>query len=219
MLKFLARIVPTFRDAPVVLLTGSSAGGLGALLNAPFLMDAYIDLNLGARVFVVNDAGPFFDDPYLDVCLQQRYRDLFDLNATFPADCPNCKGSGGGITKAYIAYLLDKYPDRVLGGLVDSDSDEIMSFFFSEGLYDCSFIDDPVTGLLFYPLDQYAKGLQNLLDVHFRRMSSYIWPGYEHQNFFMTDSGDRFYQTNGLSKTPAQWLATVLSGRMERLGL
>jgi hypothetical protein len=219
MLKFLSRIVPTFKDAPVVLLTGSSAGGLGALLTAPFIMDAYIDLKLGGRVFVVNDAGPFFDDPYLEVCIQQRYRDLFGLNDAFPEDCPKCKGSGGGITAAYLAYLIDKYPDNLLGGLVDSTNDEIMSFFFSEGLDDCSYIDNPLVGIAVYPDDRYAMGLKNLLDVHLKRMSSYIWPGDLHQNFFETDSGDRFYDKNGLDETPAQWLTTVLTGKMERIGM
>jgi hypothetical protein len=219
MLKFLARIIPTFRDAPVVLLSGSSAGGLGALLTAPFLMDAYIDIKLGARVFVLNDAGPFFDDPFLEICLQQRYRDLFGLNDSFPEDCPACKGSGGGITKNYIAYLVDKYPDNLLGGLMDSESDEIMSFFFSEGLDECAYVDNPLLGIVVYPPDRYSMALKNLLDVHMKRMSSYVWPGIEHQNLFMTDWGDRFYEMNGLTKTPAQWLANLLTGKMERLGI
>ncbi len=219
MMKFISRIVATFKDAPVVMLTGSSAGGLGALLNAPYVMDAYIDVGLGARGFVVDDAGPFFDDPYLEVCLQQRYRDLFGLNASFPEDCENCKGQGGGIAKAYLAYLVDKYPDNLLGGLIDSESDEIMSFFFSEGLEECGYVDNPLLGVLVYPEDRYKNGLKNLLDVHMKRMSSYVWPGIEHQNFFTTDSGDRFYEMNGLQKTPAQWLTKLLSGEMERLGL
>jgi hypothetical protein len=219
MLKFLARIVPTFKDAKVVVLTGSSAGGLGALLTAPFIMDAYIDLGTGARGFVVDDAGPFFDDDYLEVCLQKRYRDLFGLNDAFPEDCPDCKGDGGGLTKAYLAYLVDKYPDNLLGGLIDSDADEIMSFFFSEGLEDCSYIDNPIAGVAAYPEDRYKMALQNLLDVHMKRMSSYVWSGTLHQNFFQTDSGDRFYEMNGLQETPAQWLTKLLSGEMERVGL
>jgi hypothetical protein len=219
MLKFLARIIPTFKDASTVIVTGSSAGGLGALLTAPFVVDAYIDLKLGARVFVVDDAGPFFDDPYLEVCLQKRYRDLYGLNDSFPEDCADCKGDGGGITKAYLAYLVDKYPDNLLGGLVDSDSDEIMSFFFSEGLDNCMYINDPISGLLAYPSDRYSMALKNLLDVHMKRMSSYVWSGALHQNFFQTDSGDRFYEMNGLKETPAQWLAKLLTGEMERVGL
>jgi hypothetical protein len=219
MLKFLSRIIPTFKDAPVVVLTGSSAGGLGALLTAPFVVDAYIDLNLGGRVFVVDDAGPFFDDAYLEVCLQKRYRELYGLNDAFPEDCPDCRGEGGGLAAAYIAYLVDKYPDNLLGGLVDSDADEIMSFFFSEGLEDCSYIDNPLVGIVAYPEDRYSMALKNLLDVHMKRMSSYVWSGTLHQNFFMTDSGDRFYEMNGLNETPAQWFTKLLTGEMERVGL
>jgi hypothetical protein len=219
MLKFVSRIVPTFKDAEVVVLTGSSAGGLGALLTAPFIMDAYIDLGTGARGFVVDDAGPFFDDQFLEVCLQKRYRDLFGLNDSFPEDCETCKGDGGGIAGAYLAYLVDKYPDNLLGGLIDSDADEIMSFFFSEGLDDCSYIDNPLVGITVYPEDRYKMALQNLLDVHMKRMSSYVWSGTLHQNFFMTDSGDRFYDMNGLQETPAQWLTKMLNGEMERVGL
>jgi hypothetical protein len=62
-----------------------------------------------------------------------------------------------------------------------------MSFFFSEGLEDCGYIDNPLLGILVYPADRYAAGLKNLLDVHMKRMSSYIWPGDLHQNFFATD--------------------------------
>jgi hypothetical protein len=219
MLKFLARIVPTFDDAQTIVLTGSSAGGLGALLTAPFLMDAYIDLNTGARGFVVDDAGPFFDDQFLEPCLQKRYRDLFGLNDSWPEDCENCKGDSGGIVAAYLGYLIDKYPDNLLGGLIDSDQDEIMSFFFSEGVDDCSYIDNPLIGLAVYPADRYQMALKNLIEVHMQRMSTYVWSGTLHQNFFMTDSGDRFYDTNGLSKTPAEWMTKLLSGEMERVGL
>jgi hypothetical protein len=219
MMKFLARIVPTFKDAPVVLLTGSSAGGIGALMTAPFLMDAYIDLNTGTRGFAVDDAGPIFDDMYLDPCFQQRFRDVFSLNTSFPEDCADCKGTGGGMVKAYLAYLIDKYPDNLLGGLIDSDDDEIMKFFFSEALEGCNYIDNPIIGLTAYPDGQYSAGLKNLLDVHFKRMSSYIWTGTLHQNLFETASGDRFYDKNGLMESPAEWLTKLLSGQMERVGM
>ena len=219
MMKFVARIVPTFAEAQTVLLTGSSAGGIGALLTAPYLMDAYIDLGVGTRMFALDDAGPIFDDAYLEPCFQERFRGTFALNDSFPSDCTACKGTGGGMVKTYLAYLVDKYPDNLLGGLIDSDADEIMSFFFSEALEDCSYIDNPLTGLLVYPPDRYAAGLKDLRDVHMKRMSTYIWAGALHQNLFMTASGDRFYETNGLRKSPAQWLTGLLSGTEEHLGL
>jgi len=219
MMKFIARIVPTFKDAPLVLLTGSSAGGIGALMTAPFLIDAYIDLNAGTRLFAVDDAGPIFDDMYLDPCFQQRFRDVFSLNTSFPEDCTTCQGTGGGMVKAYLAYLIDKYPDNLLGGLIDSDDDEIMKFFFSEALEGWNYIDNPIVGLTAYPDGQYAAGLKNLLDVQFKRMSSYVWSGTLHQNLFQTASGDRFYDKNGLMESPAEWLTKLLGGQMERVGM
>jgi hypothetical protein len=41
----------------------SSAGGFGALLIGTYVLDAFIDQGHGVRGFVLDDAGPFFDDP------------------------------------------------------------------------------------------------------------------------------------------------------------
>jgi hypothetical protein len=220
--KFIGRIVPTWSDAQIVLISGSSAGGIGALLNAPALADSYIDLQKGARIFVVDDAGPFFDDEHLEVCIQKRYRDLYGLDQSLPQDCPACRSeNGGGLVKGYLAYLADKYPDRVLGGLVDSDQDEIMKFFFSEGLENCAYIENPIVGLLAYPADRYPAALKRLVTelVDPSRMSTYIWSGDLHQNLFQTATDDRYYKKNGLDKTVAEWLAGLISGKHERLGV
>ena len=222
MQKFWSRIVPTFSDAPVVLLSGSSAGGIGALLNYTYLADAYIDQGKGARVFVLDDAGPFFDDAQLEVCMQKRYREIYGLDDSFPKDCTGCTSpDGGGLVAGMLSFLADKYPDLVLGGMVDSNQDEIMKFFFSEGLEDCSYIDNPIVGLLAYPEDRYPAGLQHILTdlVPPSRLNTYIWAGDLHQNLFQTATDDRYYQKNGLDKTVAEWVATLLTGQSERIGV
>jgi hypothetical protein len=222
MLKFLERIVPTYKDAKQVLLAGSSAGGIGSLLNYTYFADAFIDQGNGARVFVVNDAGPFFDDQHLEVCMQKWYRDIYALNESLPKDCEGCfNADGGGMTKGVLQYLADKYPEHLLGGVVDSSQDEIMKFFFSEGLDQCAYIDNPLVGLLLYPEDRYPAALDHILNnlVPKERVNSYIWEGDLHQNLFQTATDDRFYQMNGLDKTVAQWLATLLTGKPERIGL
>jgi len=95
-----------------------------------------------------------------------------------------------------------------------------MKFFFSEGQDNCGYIDNPIGGLLAYPEGLYPRALTSLLSlVPTTAMSSYIWSGTLHQNLFMTASGDRFYETNGLDKTPAQWLAGLLAGTPERIGV
>lgn len=220
MQKFLGHIVPTFADAQIVMLAGSSAGGIGALLNATYVADAFIDQGHGARLVLLDDAGPFFEDEYLEVCIQKRYRDIFALDESFPTDCEGCvTADGGGLAKGILNYLMDKYPGESLGGLVDSNEDEIMKFFFSEGQQNCGFIDNPIAGLLVYPAGLYPRALTGLLKlVPPNVMSSYIWEGTLHQNIFQTASGDRFYQTNGLNQTVAQWLTDLLKGQGKRIG-
>jgi len=220
MLKFIARIVPTYKDAETVILAGSSAGGIGAMLNLPYLTDAYIDLKNGASVVMLNDAGPYFDDEHIESCLQKRFRELWGLNDSLPKDCAGCFDSdGGGLAAGVLAYLADKYPD-MRGGLIDSDQDDIMKFFYSEGLEDCSFIENPVMATMVYPSDRYPAALKDLLSEHLgTSISSYIWSGILHQNLFRTTSGDRYFQKNGLDRTVAEWLSSLLSGKVERIGV
>jgi hypothetical protein len=221
MQKFLERIIPTFKDAEIALMAGSSAGGIGTLLNATYFADGFIDQGNGTRVLIVDDAGPFFEDEYLEVCIQKRYRDIFALNDSFPKDCTACfNQDGGGLAKGILSYLLDKYPNQLLGGLIDSNEDEIMKFFFSEGQMNCMFIDNPLGGLAAYPDGLYPKALGSLLSlVPPSAMSSYIWEGTLHQNLFQTASGDRFYDKNGLDKTVAEWLTDLISGDAVRIGI
>ncbi|HKU40557.1 MAG TPA: pectin acetylesterase-family hydrolase, partial [Polyangiales bacterium] len=222
MQKFIGRIVATFKDAELAVISGSSAGGIGALLNATYFGDAFIDQGKGARVLVLDDAGPFFDDQFLEVCIQKRYRDLYNLDESFPKDCTGCRSeNGGGLVKGVLSYLADKYPEGVLGGFVDSDQDEIMKFFFSEGLENCTFVEDPIGGLLAYPADRYPQALTHMLNelVDPKRMSTYVWSGDLHQNLFQTATDDRFYQKNGLDKTVAEWFAGLVEGKHERLGV
>jgi len=219
MLKFVARIVPTFSDAQVVLLTGSSAGGIGALMSCPIFVDGFIDQAKGARVLVVDDAGPVFTDKYLPACLQTKWRQIWNLNDSFPEDCSGCRGNAGDIVGPYLAYLVDKYPDNLLGGLIDSDDDEIMEMFFADGNTNCQPGTAAPWSLWGYTQANYSAGLKDLINNNMKRMSSYIWAGREHQNLFQTASGDRFYKDNGLGKTVAAWLTTMLTGKEEHLGL
>jgi hypothetical protein len=220
MQQFLGRIVPTFADSKIVMLAGSSAGGIGALLNATYVADAFIDQGHGARMVLLDDAGPFFEDEYLEVCIQKRYRDTFGLDESFPKDCEGCvTADGGGLAKGVLNYLLDKYPGERIGGLIDSNEDEIMKFFFSEGQENCGYIDNPIAGLLVYPPGLYPRALTGLLKlVPPNVMSSYIWEGTLHQNVFQTASGDRFYMKNGLNQTVAEWLTDLLAGKGTRIG-
>ncbi len=225
---FVSRIMATFQDTPLALLAGSSAGGLGALMSASLFADSLIDHGTapgGASGFIVDDAGPIFDDEYTPVCLQRRYRELFGLDRTFPADCEGCfNADGGGMVAGYLAHLVDKYPNNLLGGLIDSDNDEIMQLFYSDGYNDC---DPNAYPPITFPLTmtdlawaaRYREGLLDLVNNHMQRMSSYLWPGTKHQNLFMAGTVDRFYEKNGLEMTVAEWLTKLLQGEELHLGL
>ena len=52
-----------------------------------------------------------------------------------------------------------------------------------------------------------------------KRINTYVWEGDLHQNLFQTATDDRYYQMNGLEKTVAQWVGTMLTGQSERIGV
>ncbi|MDF1563103.1 MAG: pectin acetylesterase-family hydrolase [Deltaproteobacteria bacterium] len=149
----LGRLVPTFEGASQVLLTGSSAGGFGAALNFPQTQEAF-----GCtRVDLLDDAGPPMADDYLKPCLQAQWKDLWNLEATLPADCADCFGADGGGIVNFMPYLAERYPGSNLG-LLSSTGDQTIRTFFSYGYSaDCS---RPAT----MPAADFEAGLIDLRD-------------------------------------------------------
>ncbi|MGD8860183.1 MAG: pectin acetylesterase-family hydrolase [Myxococcales bacterium] len=211
-MQVLGRVVATFQDAEKALLTGSSAGGVGALLHGGTFADMLVDYT-STRGFVISDSGPVFDDPYLEVCIQKEWRDLWGLDGAFPADCEGCfREDGGGIARGLGGYLFEKFPqsDQVLGGLISSVDDEIMKLFFGKGLDNCA-------GNPFYPLGRYQMGLDDFVNnvATPERFGSYFMPG----SFHMHLTHPRFYMTNGTSMSVAEWLGQVLDNQAPHVGL
>ncbi|MBK8258473.1 MAG: DUF4215 domain-containing protein [Polyangiaceae bacterium] len=69
--KYLEQWVATFGDAENVLLTGISAGGFGAGLNAAQVADAF---GAGPQMTVIDDSGPPLDKDVIAPCLQQIFQ-------------------------------------------------------------------------------------------------------------------------------------------------
>ena len=171
---YLRRLVPTFAGASHVLVTGTSAGGFGAALN----YDRFAEGFCGARVTLVDDSGPPMADDYLAPCLQQRWRDLWNLDSTLPADCAACRGADGGGLVHYVDYLSQKYPKQQLG-LISSNQDSIISLFFGYGENSCAGLTGPsapMAGATF------EAGLEDLRDHYFSKpnLGSYIVPSISH---------------------------------------
>lgn len=149
--QFLERILVTFPDTEQVVLAGSSAGGVGALLNFERVVQAFD----GVPVTLLDDSGPVMSDDFLKPCLQQLWRDAWNLNAVLPQDCASCVEGSGGMIDA-LTHLADKYPEHRLG-LILSTQDDVFRNFFGFGAQECT---------AYAPLDgpTFAAGVLDLRD-------------------------------------------------------
>ena len=202
---YLRRLVPTFAGASHVLVTGISAGGFGAAFNYDRIAQAFC----GARVTLVDDSGPPMADAYLAPCLQQRWRDLWNLDSTLPADCAACRGQpdGGGIVH-YVDYLAHKYPTQQLG-LISSNQDAVISLFFGYGQNDCAGLTGPsapMSGATF------SAGLDDLRGKYFSQpnLGSYIVPSSSHT----WTTALTFYTTTVDSTPLPEWMNEMVNEQL-----
>ncbi|MGH7269969.1 MAG: pectin acetylesterase-family hydrolase, partial [Polyangiaceae bacterium] len=203
MTLFLSRIIPTFASARTVLLTGTSAGGVGAAANFNQAQDGFGRI----PVVLLDDSGPVFDDAFSPVCLQKKVRDLWGLDGSLPPDCRDCfRPDGGGLAAAAL-FLEHKYPTAVVG-FVSSLQDEVMRFFLSWGEDDCKGAG--------YPREKYTRALLDLRDGHGlspAQVGTFYFPGRRHTHIFR----DRFYDQRVGGVTLAQWTARLIAGTPSRV--
>jgi hypothetical protein len=207
---YLKRIIPTFPGLSKVLLTGISAGGFGAAYNYDRVAQAFCP----TPVVLIDDSGPPMADGYVAPCLQDRWRTLWNLESTLPADCANCTGPDNGGIVNYVSYIGDKYPEGRLG-LISSTKDSVISLFFGWGKDGCQNIDglaSPISG------DVYALGLQDLRNKHMN--SSGTWATYYVDSTTHTYLlGPGFYTTTVDGKKLSSWVGDVVNdGPMEHVG-
>jgi hypothetical protein len=192
--------LPAFADVDRVVLSGSSAGGFGALYNFDRVQRAFGD----TEVTLLDDSGPAMGDDYLAPCLQQQVRTLWGLDATLPEDCADCiDEAGGGLVNA-VTYLATKYSDRRFG-LVSSTTDGVIRLFFGWGYPNCS---SPSGNL---PANIFEEGLANLRDVVLA----------DHDNFrvYAIDSGQHVWllgtsmkDTESGGTNLARWVTDLVEG-------
>ncbi|WP_422888168.1 pectin acetylesterase-family hydrolase [Nannocystis pusilla] len=195
---YLERVVPTFQDAGHVLVTGSSAGGFGAALNYDRIAEAFP----GSAVTLLDDSGPPMSDQYMPVCMQQLWRDLFNFDATLPADCADCFGEDGGGISNLATYLGEKWSDQRLA-LFSSERDGVIRTFFGYGLEDCS--GGSYTG------EAFEAGLYELRDEILGEgpvWGSYFVPGTAHTIL----SSPNFYSTEVGGVPLTAWIEALLAG-------
>jgi hypothetical protein len=234
MQKFIGRLVPTFSNVDQVVLTGSSAAGLGAGLNFGMVQDAFGKI----PVALVDDSfPPFTGTQDITPCLQGIVRPLWGLDQSLPSDCAECSDPDGGIANI-LPYWLHKYP-KIQLGLVSSIHDQIIRLFLAAGQDNCTDTDpNLLSGLALQGSDvpsfdggQYADGLTDLRGMYecTGRISSYLIGTADpdasdsngsidtlHEHIFRP----RFYEPLAGPGQPtlAQWMGDFVKGTLEQIG-
>jgi hypothetical protein len=145
---FLRRLVPTFPQATQVLLTGSSAGGFGSLMNAHHVARAFGSV----PVTVLDDSGPAMPSSVVPTCLQQQWRTLWGLDSTVLADCGSDCPNASEYMEDLALHYSKAYP-QAHAGLISSTQDATIRLFFGFGLSDCTAVFGLVSST------NYANGL------------------------------------------------------------
>jgi hypothetical protein len=205
MQKFVGHIVPTWKDAERVVLTGTSAGSFGAGINYNQVQDAFGTV----PVSLIMDSGIPFSDQFMAPCLQKIWRDLWKLDAVMPPDCPDCRNADGGGFLNLVFYTAKKFPSTKLG-VISASEDDIMRFFFGFGENSCGQGGNYAPG-------KYTQGLANLRQVsapYKSQFASYFVPGVKH----MYSQFDDFYQPLAGNVTLVSWVNDVLAGNMHDVG-
>jgi hypothetical protein len=234
MQKFVGRLVPTFKNVDQVILTGSSAGGLGAGLNFGMVQDAFGSI----PVTLVDDSfPPFAGTQDITPCLQGIVRPLWGLDQSVPSDCAECSDPNGGIANI-VRYWIHKYPNIRLG-LVSTVHDQIIRLFLAAGQNSCSDTDPNLLSTLglqggdvpSFDGGQYENGLDTLRSTYLctNVISSYLIGAADpdasttngsidtlHEHIFRP----RFYLPLAGPGQPtlAEWMGNIVAGKIQQAG-
>lgn len=178
----------TFKDVDTLFITGESAGGFGAYASYITMRDFYPE----ARGVLMDDSGPILDDDALPVCLQELWRNAWDLNKNFPADFPgnNDEGNLGSLW----SYGKERYPNDSFS-LVSSQTDAVISTFFGYSELNCH-------TLLPVGYNKLQAGLERLA----KESSVYMIPGNGHTH----TSHDEFYSRNVSGVPLFKWIEQLV---------
>lgn len=187
-------LVERYPDASRVLLTGSSAGGFGALLN----FDQVASKFSSAQIDLLDDSGqPMRFGPALAPCLAQQWQDLWDIQ--FPSACTNCNADQDGFF-GYADYLVAAYPDSEFA-LASYTEDEVIRFFYGFGENDCAGAIASLSAQVFSDgVDDIRSGLGS-------------WGTY-----YVDGDGHTFLRTGQYRGAFATWLGDFLGGTVTDVG-
>ena len=206
---YLERLVPTFAASTHVVLTGISGGGFGAAANYEHVRRAFGSI----PVDLIDDSGPFMEDPYLPACLQNEVRALWGLDSTVGVDCGGDCSNDPTFFIDFAKHILTQNPQRQFG-LMDSLGDQTITAFFGFGASDCAgFAQETAT--------TFTAGL-NDIRTHLSaetNLSTFYFAGTDHTSL----GDDNFYTRTtttadgGVINLPT-WVADVVGGKTNVAG-
>ena len=202
-LAALDRVVPTFADTEQLVVLGTSAGGMGALFNFPFIRSGWPD----TETIVIDDSGVILPDAFLDPCLQTHLRDTWGFSEVLPAACEGCTADTGGGLSTMFEYLPDAYPD-VRFAMIASNQDQVLRLFYGFGNDACM----PGGGLPDLGPDRYGQGLSALYDASLNGRITLFEIDSEVHTWSTTPA---FYTTETAGVPMSTWFSNVLDGTAE----
>ncbi len=120
---YLQSIVAKFPKASQVVVTGSSAGGFGTLVNFARIADAFPE----ADVVLLDDSGPAMAPEYLTPAFQKMtMQDAWSMDENLPAACPEV--TVGTVHEIY-GCLSKQYPGSRMGLVATLRDNVILSFY------------------------------------------------------------------------------------------
>ena len=203
-------LTPYFTEVDDVLLTGSSAGGYGATFNWAEAEAAFGSI----PVHLVNDCGPLpADDAAFAPCLQQRFRDEYQLDANLPAGCTDCFSlSGDSLDQLYAFYGNQFSAAEGNLGLLAYKEDAVIRAFFDYGTDDCANIEGDFGS---YAGTIMEDAIIDLNDNHLapNNWSTFMMDGTAH----VALGGSSFYNKTINGTTLAEWVSNVIAGTQTNL--
>ncbi|MCC6746609.1 MAG: esterase [Deltaproteobacteria bacterium] len=119
---FLKRLAATFPAASKVVVAGSSAGGVGALLT----YDTFHRYFPRAKLYLIDDSGPLFAGNSISTAQRQAWYQNWNLGALLDGPCPKCRNDLGEL----YSYLGQRWAtDRL--ALISSVMDGILRGYYS----------------------------------------------------------------------------------------
>ncbi len=198
----LERVAPTFADVDELVVLGTSAGGLGAMVNFPFIRRGWPTTD----TLVIDDSGLVLTDEFLTPCLQEQLRDRWGITSVLPEDCESCTLPGGGGLASIFSHIPDTYPE-VRFALIASNHDQILRLFYGFGNDECA-LD---TGVPDLGSDRYAEALAALRRASVDgRFATFVIDSETHT--WSTTPAFYSAQSNGVAMS--EWFAEVLGGGM-----